>query len=433
MKKKVIIIPVFNQLSHLIKCINSILNNTENFEIIIVDDGSTDKKTIDWIQNSGFNIIRHMKSCGFSIACNDGIDYAMKKFDFNCLCLLNSDTEIITKNWFDKVEINYISDDKIGISGVVSNKAVYQTIENVNEYLEVIDNKPTLSCNLIHGFCYFISKKLIMKIGRFDNYTFPHYGSEDDYSLKSIKNGFKNIIVGSVFVKHKGSISYTEELREKIIKNTIPELKERWGENYIKECLEQSLSIKNILNSFEFNIFYSIPYDINKNIGRYYNNFMRILPNDNDFACFVDGDTIFTTFDYGHIINEVIKNNKNIGCFTATTNRVYAKWQIADGVDTNNNDINYHRNFGESIKNKYGMLCEDVTDNQDVLMSGFFILINKKTWKKIGGFIENGILGVDNDLHKRLQNNGEKLYMMKGVYLYHWYRWPNRLNMEHLK
>ena len=177
-------------------------------------------------------------------------------------------------------------------------------------------------------------------------------------------------------------------------------------------------------------IYYSIPYNTNKNLGKYYNDFMKILPNNNDFACFVDGDTIFTTPNYGHIIEKIIEENKNIGCFTALTNRVFCTWQVVKGIDVNNNDMEYHRNFGKNIQEIYGTYCEDVT--MKTPMSGFLIVINKKTWKKIGGFKEDGMLGIDNDLHNKIRNYEEKMYMMKGVYLYHWYRYPNRNNISHL-
>ena len=178
-------------------------------------------------------------------------------------------------------------------------------------------------------------------------------------------------------------------------------------------------------------IYYSIPYDVNKNIGKYYNDFMSILPNDDDFACFVDGDTIFTTPNYGHVIDRVIKEYPEIGCFTAKTNRVSCKWQVFDGVDVETNDIAYHRELGGNLQDVYDAYCEDVTDSQ--LMSGLLILINKKTWFKIGGFLENGMLGVDNELHRKLIEHDEKLYVMKGIYLYHWYRWPDKTNTTHLK
>lgn len=80
-------------------------------------------------------------------------------------------------------------------------------------------------------------------------------------------------------------------------------------------------------------IYYGIPYDQDKNIGVYYNRFMSILPEETDFACFVDGDTIFTTPFYGKQIDEITKKNPDCGLFYAVTNRIGCPWQIAEGVN----------------------------------------------------------------------------------------------------
>ena len=180
-------------------------------------------------------------------------------------------------------------------------------------------------------------------------------------------------------------------------------------------------------------IYYSIPYDSQKNIGKYYNQFMSILPNENDYACFVDGDTIFTTSNYGHILEKIVEENPGVGCFTCYTNRIGCKWQIAPGVDTETNDMNYHREFGKSLQTIFSTSCKDVSNvEDDQVMSGVMILIKKESWRTIGGFHENGMLGVDNDLHWKMKKFGEKMYLMQGIYLYHWYRWPDVKNKSHL-
>lgn len=250
--RHVVIIPVHNQLSFLKKCVDSILKKSDLdlLQLIIVNDGSTDKETSEWIDNFDFinyYIIRHNTAKGFSKACNDGIDYAIKNFDFNCLCLLNSDAEIITDKWFTKVE-NQIMEKNASIASVVSNNAGFQTIYNVPQYIANIDSKPTLYTKLPHGFCYFINKHLILTIGRFDEYTFPHYGSEDDYSLKAIKEGFKNILVGSVLINHNAATSYAEDIRKEHLKLSMPNLRNRWGDVYVRECVNELIANQKKLN-----------------------------------------------------------------------------------------------------------------------------------------------------------------------------------------
>jgi len=179
-------------------------------------------------------------------------------------------------------------------------------------------------------------------------------------------------------------------------------------------------------------IYYTMPFDSTKNIGKYYNNFMDILPTDNDWACFADGDTLFTTYNYGTLIEKAIEENPTTSCFTCFTNRVNCPWQIAPGIDTASNDIMYHRNFGEKLKTIYGTRVLDVTNTPPQnLLSGFCFILKKSSWKTIGGFKE-GMLGVDNDLHRKLQKHGLKFLLIEGLYLYHWYRNGDANEKSHL-
>lgn len=180
-------------------------------------------------------------------------------------------------------------------------------------------------------------------------------------------------------------------------------------------------------------IYYSIPFDSTKNLGVYYNKFMSILPNDNDFGCFIDADAMFTTHTYGKQLEDIAKEYPQVGVFVGVTNRIGCKWQLAPEADRVTNDVKYHREFGEALlKNKY-LYCEDVTHKpKEYVLSGFLIMIKKSTWKKIGGFKETGMLGVDNDIHWKCQDHNIPVYKMDGVYLYHWYRNGEAKNKQHL-
>ena len=177
-------------------------------------------------------------------------------------------------------------------------------------------------------------------------------------------------------------------------------------------------------------IYYSIPWDSSKNIGKYYNSFMELLGN-NDTACFVDGDACFTTYMYGKQLENILSKYPECGLFCGTVNRVGCKWQQFG--DWMSNDLEEIRKHGQYLFDTYYNEIEDVTDKQhDEVMGGTIILIRKKIWKKLGGFKEEGILGVDNDIHWKAQEKGEKVYLMKGVYMCHWYRGGNIYAKEHL-
>lgn len=180
-------------------------------------------------------------------------------------------------------------------------------------------------------------------------------------------------------------------------------------------------------------IYSTIPWDSSKNIGKYYNKFMSILPSNDDFACFTDSDASFTTNYYGKDLETYINKYPECGCFVAMANRIGCKWQQQPGVEWLNNDMKFHRAMGESIALNSNYIIEDVSNvPRGEVLGGFLILIKKSVWKKVGGFKETGMLGIDNDLHWKCMDNNEKVYLMKGVYLYHWYRGGDMTNKQHL-
>jgi GT2 family glycosyltransferase len=176
-------------------------------------------------------------------------------------------------------------------------------------------------------------------------------------------------------------------------------------------------------------IFYNIPWSSDKNIGKAYNAFIELLPTENDYACFIDGDAVFTTAFFGKQIQEIAEAYPECGLFTAMTNRVGSKYQLAG--EWKSNDMQEHRKIGAAICSNYSDTCIDISKQQP--FSGVCILIRKSTWRKLGKFKEEGMLGVDTDIHLKAQAEGEKVYLMRGVYLQHWYRGGNANDKKHLE
>lgn len=190
-------------------------------------------------------------------------------------------------------------------------------------------------------------------------------------------------------------------------------------------------------------IYTFIPYSKNQdkpNLGEAYNSFMSLLPNDDDWACFIDHDAMFTTYNWFKQLTEIISKYPNAGCFTAMTNRVGNPYQVLNSqleiieqceigerrkkhlelleLNHSNHDIKYHRKIGEELyKNKNCVVSE--IDSKH-LLSGVLLLVNKKVWKEIP--FREGFLDVDNFFHKDCIQKGYKVYLIEGVYVYHWYR-----------
>ncbi|MBQ8635186.1 glycosyltransferase family 2 protein [bacterium] len=115
MNKKVsIIIPVFNtNPKYIQEAIDSALNQTyKNIEIIVVNDGSKNKETLEYLNNyKNENVkIIHQENMGISTARNTGIEKAQGEY----ILPLDSD-DIIDSTYIEKAQKILTENEKIGI------------------------------------------------------------------------------------------------------------------------------------------------------------------------------------------------------------------------------------------------------------------------------------------------------------------------------
>ena len=93
-----IIIPVFNVEKYLVRCIESILNQSDSdFELILVNDGSTDysgKICDDYAYKYPFIHVLHQENLGTSAAKNAGIDWVFNNSTSNYITFVDSDDAI---------------------------------------------------------------------------------------------------------------------------------------------------------------------------------------------------------------------------------------------------------------------------------------------------------------------------------------------------
>ena len=163
-------------------------------------------------------------------------------------------------------------------------------------------------------------------------------------------------------------------------------------------------------------IYYFTPFALDKNLGAAYNRYMELLPGDNDWACFIDGDAMFLTPDWGELISRVVAENPEAGMFTCYTNRVNNQQQLYRGRFNENSDITAHRNIAKVCR----ALATTRVKSLSRMISGVMMIVRKRTWRKFQ--FKDGLLGVDNDISKRLLNAGKPIYLIEGIYLLHYYR-----------
>jgi O-antigen biosynthesis protein len=125
-----IIIVTFNQLEYTRQCVESIrLMTDEPYELIFVDNASTDG-TVDYLKSlAGATVIENAENRGFPAAVNQGIIAATGR----SILLLNNDT-IVTTGWLRRLLVALDSDPKIGLAGPCSNLVGSEQQVDVNYF-----------------------------------------------------------------------------------------------------------------------------------------------------------------------------------------------------------------------------------------------------------------------------------------------------------
>lgn len=156
-----------------------------------------------------------------------------------------------------------------------------------------------------------------------------------------------------------------------------------------------------------------MPFALDRNLGRAYNEAMALLPED-AWAVFLDHDMMLTTREWYRQIAEAIAFKPDAGTFVAVTNRIDAVWQRAQETDRDNHDIGYHTKIGLDRLKVRTLL--DITDTKG--FGGVCFALSKAAWRDAGGFA-NGLLCVDHSIHFGLQRAGRRVYLLEGLYVYH--------------
>ena len=220
-QKTSIIILTYNNLEYTKDCIESIRKYTEKntYEIIIVDNKSTDG-TRNWLrQQKDMKIIFNEENVGFPKGSNIGIEHAENGND---ILLLNNDT-ITTKNWLKNLQICLHSDPKIGAVGAISNNNAnlqgcdfsYQDFKKMQELAEQNNQSEPSRWEekvCLIGYCMLIKREVIEKLHGLDEGFSPGYVEDNDLSLQIIQLGYRIILFHDSFIHHYLGTAFRKEM-----------------------------------------------------------------------------------------------------------------------------------------------------------------------------------------------------------------------------
>ena len=164
-----VIIPTYNRAHYICSAIQSVLNQTfEDFEIIVVDDASTDdtREIIDKFEDERIYYIRHKKNRGGSASRNTGIKHSRGKF----IAFLDDD-DLWMRNKLEKQLdlINKTSEIGVVYTGVLlinnSGQIISHKIPSLrgNIFPDILKKNYVGSCSMV-----LVRKECFTRIGLFD-------------------------------------------------------------------------------------------------------------------------------------------------------------------------------------------------------------------------------------------------------------------------
>jgi Predicted glycosyltransferases len=219
MRKKVsIIILTWNGIEFTKKCLSSLKSNTNfcDYEVIIVDNGSTDGsieylETIDWI-----TLIKNEKNLGFVKGNNIGLNY----INDNDVVLLNNDMILIQEDWLQKLQEAAYEAEDIGVVGCrLKNESEMFLHAGTYIYPETYWGQQIGSGQKDIGqysfnrdvegvvfACAYIKNEVINKIGGLCEDFFSYF-EDTDYCLRVKEAGYRCICCGDVTIIHYQNVS----------------------------------------------------------------------------------------------------------------------------------------------------------------------------------------------------------------------------------
>ena len=200
-----IIIPVWNQLDMTHECIQAIKDHTENYEIIVIDNGSDIAFVSPFTGFNDLRVIRNESNKGFSVAANQGIKAARG----DVIVLFNNDI-VCTPRWAERL-VGWL--DEFDIVAPMTNfggnlqQVVIRPYQSRDELDEAAKEFSKENEGLYRDVNWtvvsmFIKKSIFDDIGYLDESLWPCCGEDIDFCFRAREAGYRIGIARDVYVHH---------------------------------------------------------------------------------------------------------------------------------------------------------------------------------------------------------------------------------------
>jgi O-antigen biosynthesis protein len=233
-----IIIPTFNGAYHTLRCLQSLVADSQpSFEVIVFDNGSGDETAELLSRCDNIQIVKSPENLGYIKANNAAAKYARGEF----LLLLNNDARIIEGTIEDSVKV-FSNEHNVGAVGVRIKLATGKLQEagcmifrngTSNGYLRYKNpDDPRAMVMREVDYCsaiyLLLRRQKFIDLGGLDEIYSPAYYEETDLCMKLRAQGLRVIYTPSVTIEHFEFGSQPSKAGRNAILERLPIFLSRW-------------------------------------------------------------------------------------------------------------------------------------------------------------------------------------------------------------
>ncbi len=220
-----VVVPVYRGQTETLACLASVLDGGSRIRhrIVVVDDCSPEpalSAALGALAEAGrIQLLRNDSNLGFAASANRGMTLSGTAD----VLLLNADT-IAPPGFLDRLYRAAYSDPTIATVTPLSNNATAYSLpappgdaadpwglpcDAVDDLCRTLNAEMVRDIPTAHGFCMFIKRAALDDVGMFDAAAFgTGYGEENDFSLRALLRGWRNVCAANVYVRHVGVVSF---------------------------------------------------------------------------------------------------------------------------------------------------------------------------------------------------------------------------------
>lgn len=223
-----VIIPVYRGVEETSRCIDSVFSSpcSTSKRVVVINDCSPEQEMYEYLAAAkgryGFEYLINEHNLGFVGTVNK----AMALSKYNDVLLLNSDTEV-SAQWLDRIADQAYADDTIATVTPLSNNATIcsypdffgrrklrpgTSLEEMSDACWIANAGRSVDVPTGVGFCMYIKRTCLNELGLFDREAFGKgYGEENDFCMRVIEHGWRNVLALDTFVYHAGEVSFAAD------------------------------------------------------------------------------------------------------------------------------------------------------------------------------------------------------------------------------